>query len=184
MDGAAFCESACIQRKVVHRKFVRPEKGVTGQVFSQPFKRTVLQAGDGDVRGEFPLFSGETAGSKLPLDPVPQLEKFVGWRKTCPEHAGCPPRWKMADAPDGEGKWPCPDLREGLLNILGHSSLHLPDKANGQVDLVLAHRPSAGNALPHGMEQEAKRAWDIDGDKETDHGFEYGVRVSVLNHIT
>ena len=172
MDGAAFCESACIQRKVVHWKFIRPEKGVTGQVLPQPFERTVLQAGYSDVRGEFPLFSGETAGNELPFDPVSQLEQFVGWRKTCPKHTGCPPRWKMADALDEEGKGPCPNLSESLLDILGYSPFHLPDKANRQVDLVLAHRPGTRNPLPHGMEQEAKRAWDIYGDKETDHRFE------------
>jgi hypothetical protein len=180
MDSAIFCEPACIQREVVHRKFVRLEKGITGQVLSQSFERTVLQAGDGDVRGEFPLFRLKTAGDKLPLDPVPQLEQFVGWRKSCPEYAGCPSGWKMADAPDGEGKVCGPDLCEGLLDILGHSSLHLPDKANGQVDLVLADRPSAGNAMPHGMEQEAKRAWDINGDKEADHRTGLVIWVSVF----
>jgi hypothetical protein len=169
VDGAAFCEPACIQREVVHRKFVRPEKGITGQVLSQSFERAVLQAGDGDVRGEFPLFSGETAGNKLPLDLVPQLEQCVGWRKTHPEYAGCPSGWEMAYAPDGESKGRGPDLCEGLLDILGRSSFDFPDKAGGQMNLVLADRPSTRDPLPHGMEQEAKRAGDINGDKEADH---------------
>lgn len=145
--GSAFAtEDAGIEEKPVDLEFRRSEQAVFLEVSADPGGRGLVEAGEGEVGGEFAVLGfkaeGEEAGGNLALEDGQGFA--VG--DPGPDHARLATRGEEAEALEAQGKDGECNLGQGLADIEEGATADLADEAEGEVELFRRGPAGSGQA--------------------------------------
>ena len=166
MAGALAAEHAGVEGKSVHLEGWGGEQAVFLEIFADPGRRRFFQAGQGDVRREFPVFQFQAelkqAGGDLALE---GHQRFAPVDPS-PDHPGLAAGREEANPLQTQGKGRDLDFRQGLTDIKEGGAVDLADEAEGEMKLFRRGPAGIGQAATEPGQLLPDFRGRIDGDKK------------------
>lgn len=171
MDCPFGAEAAAVEVKVGEGEGRRTDQIVAGQEKTKPIGRAVAEAGEGDMGREFAALPADSSVVEEVFKAVMEESQALQRLNTEPEDLRYTPRRKKAEATQTDRQRWAADFFKACGDILSDIFVDLTDKLQGQMKLIF--RDSTGRRYADSQSGDSLvYLWgQIDGDKESGHGF-------------